>query len=115
MLDKVTVYAHPACPMVYPVLEMLKRSQVEYEYINIHEDYQARAKVREINHGDESVPTLVFADGTTLTEPTSGQLEAKLIALGYHVPLIARITSRLPQIILLAIILFAVLRFVEVI
>ena len=44
----------------------------------------ADRRVREINRGFESVPTLAFPDGSTLTEPTAGELSAKLVELGYE-------------------------------
>lgn len=39
--------------------------------------------------GNESVPTLLFPDGSTLTEPSVGELKAKLESLGYEVGLAA--------------------------
>jgi hypothetical protein len=38
-------------------------------------------RVVEINAGNESVPTLVFADGSTLTEPSRKALMARLESL----------------------------------
>ena len=105
----ITVYGHPACPMLPPVLGMLKRSKVRFEYVNIHRDTRARQRVREINDGYESVPTLVFPDGSTLTEPASGELKRKLEALGYHVPLSAQLIANLPFLLILAGIILAVL------
>ena len=58
---------------------MLRRSKARYAYIDIRRDAQARDRVREINNGYESVPTLVFPDGSTLTEPPAGQLRRKAI------------------------------------
>jgi hypothetical protein len=40
----------------------------------------------EINNGNASVPTLVFPDGSTLTEPSTAVLRQKLQSLGYAVP-----------------------------
>ncbi len=108
--QKIILFGHPMCPMVGPVMGMLARAKADYEYINIHRDEAARARVRAINHGNESVPTLVFPDGSTLTEPSSGQLQARLEALGYHVPLSARLIAHAPLIITAAVILLAVLR-----
>ena len=39
----------------------------------------------EINHGNASVPTLVFPDGSTLTEPSDQALRQKLNGLGFEV------------------------------
>ncbi|MCP5094185.1 MAG: hypothetical protein GY943_01395 [Chloroflexi bacterium] len=84
MNKKITMYGTPTCPMVPPVKGMLKRANAEFEYINIMRDEEGRSHVRAINQGNESVPTLVFADGTTLTEPSSRELKEKLEANGYQ-------------------------------
>lgn len=89
MQDAIIVYGHPACPNLGPVKGLLKQSQVKFVYVDIHEDGAAAARVRVIDSGNESVPTLVFPDGSTLTEPTVGELQAKLESLGYQVGLAA--------------------------
>jgi mycoredoxin len=62
---------------------LLDEQAVAYDYVNIHQDLDARVKVREINRGYESVPTLVFPDGSTLTEPSLNTLRGSLQAKGY--------------------------------
>ncbi len=89
MLDTIIVYGHPTCPNLGPVKGLLTQSRVKFEYIDIHQDSIAAARVRTINNGNESVPTLVFPDGSTLTEPTVGELQSKLESLGYKVGLVA--------------------------
>jgi mycoredoxin len=89
MLDAIIVYGHPTCPNIGPVKGLLTQSKVKFEYIDIHQDTVAAARVRAINNGHESVPTLVFPDGSTLTEPTVGELQSKLASLGYKVGLVA--------------------------
>jgi len=84
--EKVTMYGTPTCPMVPPVRGMLKRAQAPFEYVNIAEDAESRGKVMAINDGNASVPTLVFPDGSTLTEPSTAVLRQKLESLGYKVP-----------------------------
>ena len=108
--QKIILYAHPACPTVYPVQGMLKQAQADFEYINIYEDYDAREHVREINNGYESVPTLVFPDGSTLTEPSERQLRRKLQQMGYLVPFTAIITGNLWKLVILAGVVLAILR-----
>lgn len=46
----------------------------DFQEIDIETDPTAAATVVELNAGNRSVPTLVFADGTVLTEPTKQQL-----------------------------------------
>ena len=85
MTEKIIVYGSPICALVPPVRYMLDRADARYEYVNIFRDNQARAAVREINRGHESVPTLQFPDGSTLTEPSMTELQTKLETLGYDV------------------------------
>jgi hypothetical protein len=56
---------------------------VAFEYVDILRDEDGRQRVLEINNGYASVPTVVFADGSTLTEPSPEQLKQKLRRLGY--------------------------------
>jgi mycoredoxin len=86
MSQKVILYGKPWCPMVGPAQRSLQALSIDFEYVDILQDSQAMARVREINNGLESVPTLVFSDGSTLTEPSNSELRAKLVALGYPVP-----------------------------
>lgn len=83
--NKIIVYGSPACAMVPSVRNAIERADAVYEYVDIYKVLEARERVREINHGHESVPTLVFPDGSTLTEPSRGELQAKLQSMGYEV------------------------------
>lgn len=79
----IIVYGHPGCPMVGPVRRQLEQAGVAYTYIDIRQDDEARGRVRQINHGNESVPTLVFPDGSSLTEPGRRALAERLAEAGY--------------------------------
>ncbi len=83
MAKKVILYGHSFCPQVHPVRATLEHSGVAYNYVDIHKDEAGRSRVQEINAGNESVPTLVFADGSTLTEPSRVTLLAHLDSLEY--------------------------------
>lgn len=54
---------------------------VPFEEINIEQDEKAVEYVQEVNHGMHSVPTIVFPDGSTLTEPSNMELEEKVKSL----------------------------------
>jgi mycoredoxin len=119
MLDAIIVYGHPTCPALGPVKGLLTQSKVKFEYIDIHQDSVAAARVRAINNGNENVPTLVFPDGSTLTEPTVGELQSKLESLGYKVGLVAWLIGHIWPIFfivagVLIAVLIAVLRFLGV-
>lgn len=113
--QEILLYGHPACSMMPAVRTMLEQSQAGFEYINIHEDEAARARVREINDGYESVPTLVFPDGSTLSEPSSDELAAKLETLGYDVPLSTRIYGLFPLVVFGVLVFLVLLKLLEII
>ena len=52
--------------------------QVPYVWIDIDQNPQAAAFVKQINRGLRRVPTIMFPDGTILVEPDSKSLRAKL-------------------------------------
>jgi mycoredoxin len=56
----------------------LEQRGVAYTYINIEQDAAAAQRVIELNNGNRSVPTIVFADGSILVEPSNQELERKL-------------------------------------
>ena len=45
MSGEITMYGHRACPAVGPIKGLLKQSNVEFEYIDIHKDGAAAAHV----------------------------------------------------------------------
>jgi len=61
---------------------LLNELGVEYTYINIEEVPGAADKVVEINGGMQSIPVVMFSDGTHLTEPSDPDLRKKLESLG---------------------------------
>lgn len=79
------MYGTPTCPTVPAARGMLERSGASFDYVNINQDEDGRQQVQAINNGYLSVPTLVFADGSTLTEPSQVELRQKLESLGYDV------------------------------
>jgi mycoredoxin len=104
------VYGHARCPEVPPIRGLLTRAGVPHRYINIHQDPAAAAQVRSINHGNESVPTLLFPDGSTLTEPSVRQLKTRLESDGYVVGWSARLIGYGWKILLVLGIVFAIVR-----
>lgn len=60
---------------------LLDELGVAYDYIDVENTPGGPEKVIEINGGAKSIPVLVFADGTHLTEPSDPELRKKLEAL----------------------------------
>ncbi|MFL7839897.1 MAG: glutaredoxin family protein [Candidatus Promineifilaceae bacterium] len=77
MSEKIIVYTSTYCLHSRSVVRLLKKNNIEAEIISIDGNPEAREKVMAINHGNASVPTIVFPDGTYLTEPSSSQLRAR--------------------------------------
>ena len=46
--------------------------------VDIELNPAAAATVERVNNGDQTVPTLVFADGSALTNPSMREVAAKL-------------------------------------
>lgn len=75
---KIVMYKSSFCGHSSAVEKWLQKHSVAVEFINIDEDPAAREQVMALNNGYASVPTLLFPDGTQLTEPSFGQLRAQL-------------------------------------
>jgi len=58
--------------------KFLGEQRVRYEFINIDEDQEGVSFVQKLQKGGMSIPTIVFADGSHLVEPTNAELAAKL-------------------------------------
>jgi mycoredoxin len=81
--ESVILFGHAGCPSVPLVRAVLESSAVPFHYVDIRRDPAGRGRVINLNGGNESVPTLVFPDGSVLTEPSAKHLCEKLVSLGY--------------------------------
>ena len=77
----ITVYSAEWCGDCRRSKRLLAKLNVEYKLIDVESDLTAANKVREINGGMQSIPVIVFDDGTHLTEPSDDALTAKLESL----------------------------------
>ncbi len=73
-----TVYGTAWCSDCSRTRALLAEHQITYAWVDIDSDTAGRSLVQELNHGNRSVPTIVFADGTILVEPSRTQLKQKL-------------------------------------
>ena len=80
--SQITMYSADWCGDCLRSKRLMDELNVTYTIIDVENDLSAAAKVQEINGGAQSIPVIVFADGTHLTEPSDIQLKAKLNALG---------------------------------
>mgnify|MGYP000921105244 FL=1 len=78
---KVVVYGTQWCGDCHAATKFLDQHHVSYEWVDISNNLQARKYVKQVNNGMQSVPTIVFQDGSLLVEPSSSKLLEKLRAL----------------------------------
>ncbi len=74
----ITVYGAHWCPDCRTSKQFLGEHQIPYQWVDIEEDKSAEQLVIEKNNGKRIIPTIVFEDGTFLTEPSNAQLAEKL-------------------------------------
>lgn len=77
----ITMYGTTWCGDCRRALRVFDQHQVQINYVNIEENDEARRYVEQVNNGYQSVPTIVFPDGSILVEPSSSALAQKLAAL----------------------------------
>lgn len=73
-----TMYSTPWCGYCRRLKGSLTREGITFDEVDIEADTAAARLVKSVNGGNATVPTLVFSDGTALTNPSPAQVKAKL-------------------------------------
>ena len=74
----VTMYTTSWCGYCVRLKRMMQTEGITFSEVNIEVDAHAADVVMAANGGNRTVPTLQFADGTTLTNPSIDQVKAQL-------------------------------------
>jgi mycoredoxin len=74
----VTMYTTTWCGYCVRLKKLMQREGIEFAEVDIERDAQAADVVMQANGGNRTVPTLVFADGSALTNPSIDQVKAQL-------------------------------------
>jgi len=74
----IIIYGTKWCPDCHRSKKVLRARDIPFEYIDINRCPDSRAYVEKVNHGNRSVPTILFPDGDILVEPSDHVLNAKL-------------------------------------
>ncbi len=77
----VTMFSTTWCGYCRRLKSQLDREGVPYTEINIETDPGAADFVMSVNGGNQTVPTLLFPDGSAATNPSAAQVQARLAAL----------------------------------
>jgi mycoredoxin len=75
------MYTTSWCGYCVRLKKMMQGEGIEFAEVNIETDEKAADLVMQANGGNRTVPTLVFADGTALTNPSIAQVKAQLATL----------------------------------
>jgi mycoredoxin len=75
-----TMYTTTWCGFCARLKAQLQREGIEYAEVDIERDESAAELVMSVNAGNQTVPTLVFPDGTALTNPSVAEVKAQLAA-----------------------------------
>jgi mycoredoxin len=81
VIAPIVMYTTAWCVDCWRAKQVMDSMQVEYTEIDIAEDPDAVELVMRLNRGNRSVPTLIFPDGTVMTEPRTTALVEKLASL----------------------------------
>jgi mycoredoxin len=75
------MYSTPWCGYCHRLKTQFDREGIEYTVVDIEADEKSAEFVMSVNGGNQTVPTVLFADGSTLTNPTIVQVKAQLATL----------------------------------
>lgn len=82
-MEKIKVYGTPWCGDCRRARKILDERAMDYEWIDINQDKEGERYVKKTNHGNRSVPTILFPDETILVEPSNVDLKNKLDSLDF--------------------------------
>lgn len=75
-----TIYSTQWCGYCHRLMKQLDREGVTYTKVDIEDDPAAADFVMSVNGGTQTVPTVLFPDGTALSNPSLAQVKDKLAA-----------------------------------
>ena len=78
--EVLTMFTTTWCGYCHRLKSGLDRESITFREINIEADEAAAQLVMQVNRGNQTVPTVVFADGTAMTNPSIADVKAKLAA-----------------------------------
>ncbi len=74
----IKVYGAPWCPDCRRAKKFLGEHRVAYDWVDIEANDADRRFVEELQNGGRTIPTIIFADGSHLLEPSNEALARKL-------------------------------------
>ncbi|MER0448139.1 mycoredoxin [Streptomyces sp. NPDC006711] len=78
MPGTVTMYSTTWCGYCTRLKKQMDREGIAYTEVNIEHDPESATFVEKANGGNQTVPTVLFDDGSTLTNPSLAQVKQKI-------------------------------------
>ena len=78
MTAAATMYTTRWCAFCKRLKSQLARDGIEITEVDIEREPAAAEYVMSVNGGNQTVPTVVFPDGTALTNPSAAQVKERL-------------------------------------
>jgi mycoredoxin len=72
------MYTTVWCGYCQRLKAQLGREGITFVEVDIEADPEAAAVVEDVNHGNQTVPTVQYSDGSFATNPSIGQVKAHL-------------------------------------
>ena len=73
-----TMYTTPWCGYCHRLKGQLDREGIPFEIVDIEQTPDAAQIVESANNGNQTVPTLLYSDGTAHSNPSLAQVKQKL-------------------------------------
>lgn len=74
---QIVMYATEYCPDCHRAKAFFERHKIDYLKVGLEGNMEATQFVMDVNHGNRSVPTIIFPDGSILVEPSWEELREK--------------------------------------
>ncbi len=78
MASQLTIYSTQWCGYCHRLMKQLAREGVAFDTVDIEDDAVAADYVMSVNGGNQTVPTVVFPDGSALSNPSLVEVKARL-------------------------------------
>jgi len=77
----VTMYSTQWCGYCARLKSQMDREGIAYDVVDIERVPEAAFTVEQANQGNQTVPTLIYSDGSAQTNPSVRDVKAKLASL----------------------------------
>ena len=81
MPEQLTMYTTTWCGFCRNLKNQLAREGIEMIEVDIERDPAAAEFVMSVNGGNQTVPTLLFPDGSAMVNPSAAQVRQRLATL----------------------------------